>query len=96
MLKAIQNMKLYLRTGYGDSYRYYYSKDEDKPYQGAVQENTTAPTLWLLTSSFLLRYITSEGHFLTIKSSLTATRMVFTALLFVDDSDLPINANHPK
>ena len=45
MLKESQNMKLYLRTGYGDSDRYYCSKDEDKPYQGVVQENTATPTL---------------------------------------------------
>ena len=96
MLKAIQNMKLYLRTGYGDSDRYYCSKDILQPYQGAVQGNGAAPTLWLLISSFLLKYMEGGGHFLNIKSALTATRLVFIALMFVDDTDFPIYAESPQ
>ena len=95
MLKAIQNMKLYLRTGYGDSDRYYCSKDIRQPYQGAVQGNGAAPALWLLISSFILKYMDSGGYFLNIKSALTASQLIFTALMFVDDTDFPIYAESP-
>jgi len=92
MLKAIQQMKLFLRTGYGDSDRHYCSTDKKRPYQGSVQGNGAAPCLWLLISSFLLRYMKQAGHFLNIRSAITATNLVYTALMFVDDSDFPIYA----
>jgi hypothetical protein len=95
MLKAIQNMKLYLRTRYGDSDRYYCSKDIRQPYQGAVQGNGAAPALWLLISSFILKYMDNGGYFLNIKSALTASQLIFTALMFVDDTDFPIYAESP-
>ena len=42
MLKAIQQMKFHLRTGYGDSETNYCGSDI-KPYQGLCQDNVAAP-----------------------------------------------------
>ena len=92
MLKATQNMKVYLRIGNGDTDRYYCNKDILQPYQGVIQGNGAALTLWLLISSFLLKHMKGDGHFLNIKSVLTATRLVFIALMFVDDIDFSIYA----
>ena len=89
MLGAIQMMRFHLRTGFGDSKGTYGSENRWRPFQGLCQGNGAAPALWLLISSFLLRYMSGEGHSMQIMSALTGTMLCYVALMFVDDGDFP-------
>ena len=89
MLCAIQMMRFHLRTGFGDSKGTYGSKNRWRPFQGLCQGNGAAPALWLLISSFLLRYLADEGHSMQIASAITCTMLCYVALMFVDDGDFP-------
>ena len=44
LFRAIQSMKMFLQTAFGVSEKYY-SGDEGRPFQGVVQDSSTAPTL---------------------------------------------------
>ena len=54
MLTTIQNMKSFLRTGYGDSTNYAGGESEEVidpvKTQGMCQGNTAAPAAWTVTS----------------------------------------------
>ena len=56
MFGAIQGMCFFLRTAFGDSTTNYRSST-DLPYQGLIQGNGAAPSLWLMVSSYLIWYI---------------------------------------
>ena len=51
MLTAIQKMRYYVKTPFGDSTTFYDSDKEN--FQGLCQGNGASPALWLLISSFL-------------------------------------------
>ena len=54
---TIQNMKMYLRTGYGDSCSSFL--DILRKFQGLLQGNGAAPDIWLLISMFLIMLMKS-------------------------------------
>ena len=83
---AIQGMRFYLRTAFGDS-NSFYTCESDTPYQGMVQGNGAAPAFWLLVSSYILLYLKSQGHCIKIKSAISNVAMIYTALMYVDDGD---------
>ena len=85
---AIQGMRFYLRTAFGDSSSFY-SCESDTPYQGLVQGNGAAPAFWLLVSSYILLYLKSQGHCIKVKSAISNVAMIYTALMYVDDGDFP-------
>ena len=87
MLTAIQNMKYFLRTAYGDSKEFAGSSIEIK-FQGLCQGNGAAPAGWALISITIIPAHTCKGHggyFVCPISKLTAK---LAAIIFVDDTDL--------
>ncbi len=66
MLTTIQDMRFYLRTGYGDSEDYAGGKitgrdDPIKP-QGMCQGNGTSPAAWAVTTIPMIRAHRKKGH----------------------------------
>ena len=61
MLEAIQDMKYFLRTAYGDSEGCAQSKIEVK-YQGLCQGNGAAPAGWAVISITMLQAHKRRGH----------------------------------
>ena len=55
LFKAIQSMKMHLRTAFGVSSSFYTSHRQ--PFQGAVQGNGASPALWTIKSVFLIRHL---------------------------------------
>ena len=55
LFKAIQSIKMHLRTAFSVSTSFYTS--DEKPFQGAVQGNGESPALWLIILVFLIRYL---------------------------------------
>ena len=55
MTHTLAKMKFYLRSGFGDSTRFF-GGDPDNPMEGLCQYNDTAPAVWLVISSILIHY----------------------------------------
>ena len=85
---AIQGMRFYLRTAFGDSSSFY-SCESATPYQGLVQGNGAVPAFWLLVSSYTLLYLKSQDHCITVIYAISNVAMVYTALMYVDGGDFP-------
>lgn len=87
MLEAIQDMKYFLRTAYGDSKDFANSKIEVK-YQGLCQGNGAAPAGWAVISITVVRAHKRKGHGATFLCPVTGVQSLLAAVLFVDDCDL--------
>ena len=87
MLEAIQDMKYFLRTAYGDSKDFANSRIEVK-YQGLCQGNGAAPAGWAVISITVVRAHKRKGHGATFLCPVTGVKFLLAAVLFVDDCDL--------
>jgi hypothetical protein len=88
----MQNMKFFLRTGYGDSANYAggESNDVEDPVktQGMCQGNGAAPAAWMVTSIPMIAAHKCKGHgALFIAPILDITGHIVGGL-FVDDTGL--------
>ena len=89
MLSMLQNMRYYLQMGHGESSTYY-GRPRLIPFQGGCQGNGAAPGFWIAISIVLVRYLTSRGHAEALSLTISASAIMFSAILFVDDTDLPV------
>ena len=91
IIEAIQSLKHYIRTAFGDS-KWYYGADPNKPpLQGLLQGNAMAPPGWLAVSTVITKAMKQEG-FGYDTWSMTGNRAITSvAFKFVDDSDLAIS-----
>ena len=87
MLGAIQNMKYFLRTAFGDSKNFANATIEVK-YQGLCQGNGAAPAGWAVISITILGAHKRKGHGAVFYCPITDTTKTLSAVLFVDDCDL--------
>jgi hypothetical protein len=88
MLSAIQDMKYFLRTAFGDSRNFRGSKIEIK-YQGLRQGNGAAPAGWAAISITILSAHKKKGpHSATFMCPITNKVVKLAAILYVDDCDL--------
>ena len=88
MLTCIQQMDHYIRTTHGDSDTSYSSKYTKIPFQGVLQGNGAAPSIWVAVSTPLLNMMRTAQHGLHIISAITKERSNIVGFAFVDDTDL--------
>ena len=88
MLKCIQQMKHYIRTSFGDSDDHFTSEHTAIPFQGILQGNGAAPTIWVLVSTPLLNMLRTAGNGAHIISPLSEEASHIIGYAFVDDTDL--------
>jgi hypothetical protein len=84
---TIQDMKFFLRTGYGDSKEYASATGEIKT-QGMCQGNGAAPAGWTVDSIVMISAHKQKGHGLHLRSPITNKRIHLAGTLFVDDTDV--------
>ena len=87
MLSTIQDMKFFLRTGFGDSTVYAGSANGKKT-QGLCQGNGAAPAGWCVTTVAMLRAHKRKGHGAHLRCPITETDHHSAGTVFVDDTDL--------
>jgi len=87
MLQKIQCMRYYLNTAHGDACTFYDCGSDI--FQGLCQGNGAASALWLLISSFLLRFLKHKGCGIQTTSALSRYTLSYVALLYVDDGNFP-------
>jgi hypothetical protein len=92
MLSTIQNMKFFLRTGYGDSEGYAGGDHDDGEdpikTQGMCQGNGAAPAAWTVTSNPMIAAHKRKGHGAHLVAKMSETTGYLVGRLFVDDTDL--------
>jgi hypothetical protein len=87
MLTTIQEMKFYLRTGFGDSTDFASSKFEIKT-QGLGQGNGAAPSEWAMVSICIINAHKRKGHGAHFVCPITKLRNHIAGIIYVDDTDL--------
>jgi hypothetical protein len=70
MFSTIQDMKFFLRTGFGDSKEYASATGEVKT-QGMCQGNGAAPAGWTVDSIVMIQAHKRKGHGLHLRSPIT-------------------------
>lgn len=95
LTSSIQNMQHHIRTAYGESDSFY-SGSEDNPLQGGGQGNPASPPMWTAITIIIVRILAMYTPGTNIVSSISLLTIVFTAILYVDDTDLFIVGNSIK
>ncbi len=92
MLTTIQNMKIFLRTGYGDSEGYAGGDHDDSKdpikMQGMFQGNGSSPAAWTVTSVLMIAAHKRKGHGAHLIAKMSETTSHLVGGLFVNDTDL--------
>jgi hypothetical protein len=87
MLSTIQDMKIFLRTGFGDSMAYT-GLSGGKKTQGLCQGNGVAHAGWTATSITMIRAHKRKGHGVHLRCPITETPLHSAGSIFVDNTDL--------
>jgi hypothetical protein len=87
MLGAIENMKFFLRTGFGDSKSFPGGGISVKT-QGLTQGNGASPAGWAVISICIIGAHGKKGHGAKFHCPLTNLKHHLSAILYVDDTDL--------
>ena len=87
MLGAIENMKFFLRTGFGDSTSFSGGGISIKT-QGLCQGNGAAPAGWAVISICIIGAHRKKGHGAKFLCPITQLQHHLSAILYVDDTDL--------
>ena len=80
-------MRHYIRTAHGDSDDYY-TGSKDKPLQGGGQGNASAGPMWLAVSIIILAILSTIPINATIVTAISLQTLVFSAIMYVNDTDL--------
>jgi len=74
MLSTIQDMRFFLRTGFGDS-KAYAGSTNGKKTQGMCQGNGAAPAGWTVTSIVMIGAHKRKGHGVHLEGPITGTKL---------------------
>ena len=87
LLHVLQQMKIFTRTGFGDSSTYFGGPD-DIPMCGLGQGSKAAPASWLQLSSMIVNAYKSQSCASSIQDPITGKITQSVGCMFVDDTDL--------
>jgi hypothetical protein len=87
MLGTIENMKFFLRTGFGDSTSFAGGGISIKT-QGMCQGNGASPAGWAVISICILSAHGKKGHGAKFICPVTKLERHLSAILYVDDTDI--------
>ena len=88
ILGCLGNTKIFTRTGYGDSTRYFGGDKQSTPFCGLGQGSKAAPASWIQLSSVIVNCFKAKGFGAKIKDPITGEQSNTVGCLFVDDTDL--------
>ena len=87
MLQAIQDMKFFLRTAFGDSDSSVGARIHLKT-QGFMQGNGAAPAGWAVISIIILHAHKKDSHGATFTCPISGKAKKISGILYLDDNDL--------
>ena len=62
ILNCLQKMKIFTRTGFGDSTTFFGGPDQSIPFCGLGQGSKAAPASWLQLSTMIINSYKRQGH----------------------------------
>ncbi len=86
LLIAMQTMRFFLRTGFGESTKSY-GGSVDNPTLSLGQGNAAAGPTFLAISSLIVNAYLRQGHGARTTTSITNRLVILAAVLYVDDTD---------
>ncbi len=87
MLSSIQDMRFYLRTGYGNSKEFAQSTGRIKT-QGLCQGNSAAPAGWTTTHIMKINVHKRKDYGTHLVNPISKGSLHVVGSIFVDDTDL--------
>lgn len=87
LLSCLGDMKIYTRTGYGDSDTFFGGQG-DSPACGLGQGSKAAPASWIQLSSILVKIYKEKGFGAMMEDPVTKAIIHSIGCMFVDDTDL--------
>ena len=87
LLSTIQHMRHYVRTGHGDSEKYY-TGDPGMTLQGGGQGNGAAGPMWVAVSLILISIMADFDIQSRCVAAISGICLIFSVIMYVDDSDL--------
>lgn len=87
LLSCLGDMKVYTRTGYGDSVTFF-GGQEETPACGLGQGSKAAPASWVQLSSIFVKIYKRHGFGAKLNDPVTKAAIHSIGCLFVDDTDL--------
>lgn len=88
ILQGLGYMKIFTRTGYGDSRRYFGGEDMELPFCGLGQGSKSAPASWVQLSSVIVNCYKQRGFGAKIRDPISGDICTSIGCSFVDDTDL--------
>lgn len=92
---TLQGMRHHVRTAYGDS-ESFYSGTAEAPLQGGRPGNPAAPPMWVAITIKPVKILAMFAPGVELLTPLSAAVVVFTAIMYVDDTDLFIIGKYPS
>jgi hypothetical protein len=87
MLSTIQDMKFFLRKGYGESTAFAGATGEIKT-QGLYQRNGAAPAGWLITNIMMIRAHKQKDHRVHLVNPTTKDKLHAVGMIYMDDTNI--------
>ena len=88
LLSCLGDMKVYTRTGYGDSSTFFFGGREETPACGLGQGSKAAPASWVQLSSIFVKIYREHGFGAKLNDPVTKALIHSIGCLFIDDTDL--------
>ena len=88
IVNCLQYMKIFTRTGWGDSQKYFGGQEQRIPFCGLGQGSKAAPASWIQLSSIIVNVYKAMGFGAKITDPITGDTSHTIGCLFVDDTDL--------
>ena len=88
IINCLQYMKIFTRTGWGDSSKHFGGPTTTTPFCGLGQGSKAAPASWIQLSSIIVNVYKAMGFGAKISDPITGHTSHTIGCLFVDDTDL--------
>ena len=94
ILKCLQDMKIFTRTGFGDSTAFIGGPDQLTPFCGLGQGSKAAPASWLQLSTMIINAYKQQGHGAIFMDPINKSISRSIGCVYVDDADIYTAAPH--
>ena len=96
ILNCLQNMKIFTRTGFGDSTSFFGGPNQAVSFCGLGQGSKAAPASWLQLSTMIINAYKRQGHGAIFVDPVTKSTSRSIGCVFVDDTDIYTAGPHLK
>jgi hypothetical protein len=93
IIQAIQELKHYVCTAFGDLEQHYRGDKSKPPLQGLLQGNAMAPPGWSAMATAIMDAMKNKGFGYETWSLISTRVVTIVAFQFIDDTDIILSDN---